>query len=161
MQQLIPLLFSSAPLGEPFILLLAPFAILGILDIIGLERIDLRYVLLFSAFFIAVFLYNIRLDISGYLAASTSYALLETFGSMAILLLLPGLGTGDKLVVASTFLVFPFWLIWAIVLLALLLTRPVFKIMSIFIRKGAMALPFYPFLFISSLLVFALLFIVL
>ena len=161
MQQLIPLLFSSTPLGEPFILLLAPFAILAILDIIGLERINLRYILLFSAFFIAIFLYNIHFDISGYLAASTPYALLETFGSMAILLLLPGLGIGDKLVVASTFLIFPFWLIWAIVLLALILTRPFFKVISIFIRRGPMALPFYPFLFISSLLIFALLFIVL
>lgn len=153
--QLISALLSSAPFGEPFIILLASLAILGIMDIIGLERINIKYIMLFSAIFFAIFLYNINFDISKFIASSTSISLIEIFGSMIVLLLFPGIGLGDKLFMVFTFLIYPFWLMWAIIILALILTRPAFKAVSVFIKNGTIAVPFYPFLFLSAAIIFA------
>ncbi|MFA6907390.1 MAG: hypothetical protein WC263_01025, partial [Candidatus Micrarchaeia archaeon] len=132
MDSIIPLLASSAIFGEPLVLLLAAFAILGILDIAGGKRIGASYILFFAAVFAIIFLYNINFDIPEFVASSSALELAEVFGSIAILLLLPKLGSGDKMFLATTFLIYPFWLMWGIILLALLLTRPVFKLISFF-----------------------------
>jgi len=161
MESFIPLLVSSAIFGEPFVLLLASFAILGILDIVGGERINIKYILFFAVIFAIIFLYNINFDISGFMASSSTLNLAEVFGSIVILLLLPKVGVGDKIFLATTFLIYPFWLMWCIILLALLLTRPVFKLISFFVKSGNMSVPFYPFLFLSTAIMFALIFIVL
>ena len=161
MESLVSLLMSSAIMGTPFVLLLVSFAILGILDILGGKRIDVRYILFFAAFFVIMFLYNINFDIPKFVAASSTLNLVEVFGSIAILLLLPKLGSGDKIFLATAFLIYPFWLMWGIILLALFLTRPVFKLISFFVKSGDMSVPFYPFLFLSAAIMFALIFIVL
>ena len=140
---------------ESLIPLLVSFAILGILDIAGGKRINIKYVLFFAAIFVVLFLYGIKFDIPGFIASSSILNSVEIFGSIIILLLLPGIGIGDKIFLATTFLVYPFWLIWAITLLALLLTRPVFKIISFFVKSGNMSVPFYPFLFLSTAIMFA------
>jgi hypothetical protein len=142
---------------EPLIPLLASFAILGILDIIGGKRINVNYVLFFAAVFVIIFFYNINFDLSGFAASSSALNSLEIFGSIVVLLLLPNLGMGDKIFLAATFLVYPFWLMWAIIVLALLLTRPVFKLISIFVKNRTLSVPFYPFLFLSTALMLLLL----
>lgn len=157
----IPMLVPSAIFGEPFVLLLASFAILGILDIVGGQRINIKYILFFAVIFASIFLYNINFDIPKYLASSSMLNLVEVFGSIVILLLLPKVGMGDKIFLAATFLVYPFWLIWCIILLAFLLTRPVFKLISFFVKSGNMSVPFYPFLFLSAAIMYVLIFIVL
>lgn len=161
MESLISLLMSSAIFGAPFVLLLASFAILGILDIAGGQKINAKYILFFAAIFAIIFLFKISFDIPGFVASSSTLSLVEIFGSIAILLLLPKLGNGDKIFLAATFLVYPFWLMWCIILLALLLTRPVFKLISFFVKNREMSVPFYPFLFLSAAMMFALFFIVL
>ncbi|MCX6770967.1 MAG: hypothetical protein NTX79_02835 [Candidatus Micrarchaeota archaeon] len=161
MESIIPLLASSALFGEPLALLLASFAILGILDIIGGKRIDVNNILFFAAVFAIIFLYSINFDIPKFAASSSTLKLAEVFGSIAILLLLPKVGSGDKIFLATTFLIYPFWLMWGIILLALLLTRPVFKLISFFVKSGNMSVPFYPFLFLSTAIISALIFIVL
>ena len=135
---------------ESIIPLLVSFAILGILDIAGGKRINVNYILFFAAVFVMLFLYNINFDLSGFVASSSALNSLEIFGSIIVLLLLPDLGTGDKLFLAATFLVYPFWLMWAIIVLALLLTRPVFKLISFFVKNRRMSVPFYPFLFLAA-----------
>ena len=159
MESIIPLLLSSSILGEPFVLLLASFAILGILDIVGGKRININYVFFFAAIFVMIFLFNIGFDIPKFAASSSSLKLAEVFGSIIILLLLPNVGIGDKIFLATAFLIYPFWLIWCIILLALLLTRPVFKLISFFARSRDMSVPFYPFLFLSAAILFAVIFI--
>ena len=161
MESIIPMLASSAIFGEPLVLLLVSFAILGILDILGGKRIDVKYILFFAAVFVIIFLYNINLDIPGFVASSSTLKLAEVFGSIAILLILPTVGSGDKIFLATAFLIYPFWLMWGIIVLALLLTRPVFRLISIFVKRGNMSVPFYPFLFLSSAMMFVLIFIVL
>jgi hypothetical protein len=141
---------------ESLIPLLASFAILGILDIAGGKRINTSYVLFFAVIFVMIFLYGINFDIPGFMASSSVLNSVEIFGSILILLLLPGVGIGDKIFLAATFLVYPFWLMWAIIVLALLLTRPVFKLISFFVKSGNLSVPFYPFLFLSALILFAL-----
>lgn len=140
---------------ESLIPLLVSFAILGILDVVGGKRINTNYILFFAVVFVIIFLYNINLDISGFMASSSLLNSVEIFGSIVILLLLPELGIGDKIFLATTFLVYPFWLMWTIILLALLLTRPAFKIISFFVKSGNMSVPFYPFLFLSTVMMFA------
>ena len=161
MESFIPLLLSSAILGEPFVLLLASFAILGILDIAGGQRIDAKYILFFAAIFVIIFLYGINFDIPKFITSSSTLNLVGVFGSIAVLLILPKVGAGDKIFLAATFLIYPFWLMWCILLLALLLTRPVFKLISYFVKSGNMSVPFYPFLFLSAAIMFVLIFIVL
>ena len=161
MESFIPLLMSSAILGEPFVLLLASFAILGILDIVGGQRINIKYIIFFAAVFVIIFLYNINFDIPRFMASSSTLNLVEVFGSIVIFLLLPKVGIGDKIFLATTFLIYPFWLMWGIILLAFFLTRPVFKLISFFVKSGNMSVPFYPFLFLSAAMMFALIFIVL
>ena len=106
-----------------------------------------------------IFLFNIGFDIPKFAASSSSLKLAEVFGSIIILLLLPNVGIGDKIFLATAFLIYPFWLIWCIILLALLLTRPVFKLISFFARSRDMSVPFYPFLFLSAAILFAVIFI--
>ena len=161
MESLIQLLLTSSILGQPFVLLLASFAILGILDVIGGQRINVKYIYFFAAVFALIFLYNIGFDIPKFAALTPALSLVEIFGSIAILLVLPKVGMGDKIFLAATFVIYPFWLMWCIILLALLLTRPVFKLISLFVKSGSMSVPFYPFLFLSAALVFVLIFIVL
>ena len=72
---------------------------------------------------------------------------------------MPKIGSGDKIFLAATFLIYPFWLMWGIIALALLLTRPVFKLISFFVKNREMSVPFYPFLFLSTVIVSALVFI--
>jgi hypothetical protein len=95
---------------ESFIPLLVSFAILGILDIAGRKRINIKYVLFFAAIFVIIFLYNINFDVSKFMASSSILSSVEMFGSILILLLLPRVGIGDKIFLAATFLVYPFWL---------------------------------------------------
>ncbi len=146
---------------EPFIILLVSFAILGILDIIGLERINIKYILFFALAFVAIFLYNINLNISGFIASLGTIGLVEMFGSIIILVLFPGIGIGDKIFLATTFLIYPFWLMWTIILLALILTRPIFRLISVFVKDQTLSVPFYPFLFLSSGVIYALVYILL
>ena len=161
MEPFIPFLVSSSTLGAPLILLLVSFAILGILDIVGRKRINIKYILLFAVIFVMIFLYNINFDIPGFIASSSPPNSVEIFGSILILLLLPKVGIGDKIFLAVTFLLYPFWLMWLIILLALLLTRPAFKLMSFFVKSGNMSVPLYPFLFLSTAIMSVLIFIVL
>jgi len=141
------LFFSLVPL-------LIALAILGIYDIVGNKRISVKVILFFAVIFVLIFLYQINLSINSYLNATPKWELEATLISIIALFLLPMIGMGDKIFLAVTFLVYPFWLIWAIIILAQVLITPVFKVIFFF-RKGAKAsLPFYPFLFLATLVVY-------
>ncbi len=139
---------------EPFILLLASFAVLGVLDIVGGAKIGLNYILIFAAIFISIFLYNINFSIPGFFASSGTIGLFEIFGSIAVIAILPRLGLGDRIFLATTFLVYPFWLMWGIIALAMILTKPIFRLILFFAKDWNPILPFYPFLFLSALIAF-------
>jgi hypothetical protein len=95
------------------------------------------------------------------MASSSILNSVEIFGSVFILLILPRVGMGDKIFLATTFLIYPFWLMWIIIFLAFLLTRPVFKLVSFFVKNRNISVPFYPFLFLSTVIMFVLISIVL
>ncbi len=125
--------------------LLISFAILGLMDIIGKNRIDLRYLAVFSAASIllsAIFGY--------YSAVLNGYYLYAAIASAVLLYALPKLGIGDKIFLSSLLLLYPFWFVWVLIALAVLLAKPVFMLMARFSRSKRLEAPFYPFLFISS-----------
>lgn len=139
------------------IFLLVSFAILGILDIIGMAKINTSTILVFSLITIFLFLYTINFNPVGYFQNLGILALVEIFGSIIILFIYPYLGMGDKIFLSTTFLLYPFWIIWAIIILAIILTKPLFALIRVFIKNADLALPFYPFLFLASFIVYLLL----
>ncbi|MDE1768455.1 MAG: hypothetical protein KGH64_02740 [Candidatus Micrarchaeota archaeon] len=138
----------------PLIALLIAFAILGFYDIIGLGRIDFRVIVLFACIFFLIFLYQTGFSINSYTATTPKWQIAATILSMIVFIALPRLGIGDKIFVAITFLVYPFWLIWLIVIFAQALITPFFKIIMKFRNSSAATLPFYPFLFLSALIIY-------
>jgi hypothetical protein len=136
------------------LLLLIAFAILGIYDIFGNKRISINVILLFVIGFILIFLYQVNFSITSYISNTPSWYLAATILSAAILLALPKIGFGDKLFLVVTFFVYPFWLIWIIIVLAELLIMPLFKLIFYFKKEGSASLPFYPFLFLAVLVIY-------
>lgn len=136
--------------------LLVAFAVLAVYDIVDFELIDLGSILLFVLVFIAIFLFRINFSLSQYAAATPGWEIAAVLASMAAVVVFPRLGMGDKLFLVATFLVYPFWLMWIVIVLAQLLVSMVFRLVFHFRKNkdGSLALPFYPFLFIAALLVY-------
>ncbi|EET90257.1 MAG: hypothetical protein LVQ97_04990 [Candidatus Micrarchaeales archaeon] len=129
--------------------LIFAFAVLAVLDISGKKRIGLKYLLALSLLSVLM-----SLVFREYVPIFSGVGIYEVVASIAITALLPRIGSGDKIFLASAFLLYPFWLIWAIVAFAMLLTVPFFRLAHIFKKKGKVSLPFYPFLFFSAIIVY-------
>ena len=134
--------------------LLVAFAVLGIYDILGNKKIDMGIILFFAAIFVLIFFYEINFSISSYESGTNGWIIVATFASALMLLILPGFGLGDKIFLVVTFFVYPFWLIWMIIILAQVLMMPIFKLIFYFKRSGGASLPFYPFLFLAALVAY-------
>ena len=129
--------------------LIFAFAVLAVLDILGKKRISLKYLLALSLLSVLM-----SLAFREYVSIFSGIGIYVVAASIAITALLPRIGPGDKIFLASAFLLYPFWLIWAIVAFAVLLTVPLFRLARIFRKKGKVSLPFYPFLFFSAIVVY-------
>ena len=129
--------------------LIFAFAVLAVLDILGKKRISLKYLLALSLLSVLM-----SLAFREYVSIFSGIGIYVVAASIAITALLPRIGPGDKIFLASAFLLYPFWLIWAIVAFAVLLTVPLFRLARIFRKKGKVSLPFYPFLFFSAITVY-------
>ena len=129
--------------------LIFAFAVLAVLDILGKKRISLKYLLALSLLSVLM-----SLAFREYVSIFSGIGIYVVAASIAITALLPRIGPGDKIFLASAFLLYPFWLIWAIVAFAVLLTVPLFRLARIFRKKGKVSLPFYPFLFFSAIIVY-------
>ncbi len=129
--------------------LIFAFAVLAVLDILGKKRISLKYLLALSLLSVLM-----SLAFREYVSIFSGIGIYVVAASIAIIALLPRIGPGDKIFLASAFLLYPFWLIWAIVAFAVLLTVPLFRLARIFRKKGKVSLPFYPFLFFSAIVVY-------
>ena len=129
--------------------LIFAFAVLAVLDILGKKRISLKYLLALSLLSVLM-----SLAFREYVSIFSGIGIYVVAASIAITALLPRIGPGDKIFLASAFLLYPFWLIWAIVAFAVLLTVPLFRLARIFRKKGKVSLPFYPFLFFSAIAVY-------
>ncbi|MCL5434332.1 MAG: hypothetical protein M1559_01295 [Candidatus Marsarchaeota archaeon] len=129
--------------------LIFAFAVLAVLDILGKKRISLKYLLALSLLSVLM-----SLAFREYVSIFSGIGIYVVAASIAITALLPRIGPGDKIFLASAFLLYPFWLIWTIVAFAVLLTVPLFRLARIFRKKGKVSLPFYPFLFFSAIAVY-------
>lgn len=129
--------------------LIFAFAVLAVLDILGKKRISLKYLLALSLLSVLM-----SLAFREYVSIFSGIGIYVVAASIAITALLPRIGPGDKIFLASAFLLYPFWLIWTIVAFAVLLTVPLFRLARIFRKKGKVSLPFYPFLFFSAIVVY-------
>ena len=125
--------------------LLISFAILGLMDIMGKNRISLKYLVVFSA---AGMLLSV---VFGYYSAVLNgYYLYAAIASAVLLYALPKLGLGDRIFLSSLLLLYPFWFVWVLIALAVLLAKPIFMLMARFSHGKRLEAPFYPFLFVSS-----------
>ena len=133
--------------------LMVSFLVLGLLDIRGWMRISAKTLYLFSgASVVLSTIYGVYrplfFSLLPVVALPQYYAIAA---SVAILALMGDIGFGDKIFLSSVFLLYPFWFVWVIFIVATLLTKPVFKAISWFRRGKEISLPFYPFLFLSAL----------
>ena len=136
------------------IFLMISFLILAIYDIIGKKKIKTSVVIIFSLMTVGLFLYNINFQPLIYFQALNNINMIILTSSFLVLFFLLPIGGGDKIFLAPAFLLYPIWLMWSIILLAELMAILEFAIMGIFIRKQKLTIPFYPFLFISSVIIY-------
>ncbi len=124
------------------------FAFLAIFDLLGSRRINLIIILIAAIVIIAannfIFL--------------NMYYLLAGVISIGILTLLP-LGMGDKLVLSVVFLIYPFYIPWVIIIIAFILSKPIVTFKRWIFEKmhkhtTRIEVAFYPFLFVSALIVY-------
>jgi len=131
--------------------ILIAFGFLAVFDLLDSKRINI--ILIFIGVFI-VLLMNSFSILNGIL-------LYAGIASIIALLFIKRLGAGDKILLATSFIIYPFYLIWAIILLALLLSKPFLKVKSWFayhlFKKQNISVAFYPFLFISTIIIYFLL----
>jgi hypothetical protein len=124
------------------------FGFLAIFDLLGSKRINITIIMI--GIFIILLLNSFSL-----LKGILLYAGLI---SIIILLFIKRLGLGDKLVLATSFLIYPFYFIWIIIILALFLSKPFLSIKhwfaSHFYNRQNVSVAFYPFLFISSVIIY-------
>ena len=128
--------------------LLIVFGFLAVFDLLGSKRINIIIILIGA---VLILIMNSFSVLNGVL-------LYAGILSIIALLFIKRLGTGDKIVLATSFIIYPFYLIWSIIIFALLISKPFLKIKSwfayhIFKRENA-SIAFYPFLFISSIIVY-------
>jgi len=128
--------------------LLIAFGFLAVFDLLGSKRINILFILI--GVFI-VLLMNAFSLLNGLL-------LYAGIASIIALLFIKRLGLGDKILLATSFLIYPFYLIWLIILVALLLSKPFLKIKSWLayhlFKRESVSVAFYPFLFISALIIY-------
>ena len=135
--------------------LLASFFVLGLLDVKGWMRINsfVVYLLSFASILLSVVFGVYHGLLYGTLPLVGIPDIYAVVLSIIVLMALPGLGFGDKLFLSSVFFLYPFWFVWLVVILASMLIKPAFALLSVFIKKRQLSLPFYPFLFASTLAV--------
>jgi len=128
--------------------LLIAFGFLAIFDLLDSKRINIIFIL------IGVFLV-LLMNTFSFLNGLLLYAGII---SIIALLFIKRLGLGDKILLATSFLIYPFYLIWLIILVALLLSKPFLKIKSWLayhlFKRESVSVAFYPFLFISTLIIY-------
>ena len=134
--------------------LLVAFGILGMYDILGNKRIGLKVMLFFVIAFLLIALYQWIFAANFSIIDAPQWEVIATIVSMAVLLAIPKLGFGDKLFLIAAFLVYPFWMMWIIIIIAKALTGPLFKLIFFFKKSGRAALPFFPFLFLAAAIVY-------
>jgi len=131
--------------------LLIAFGFLAVFDLLNSKRINIIFI--FIGAFIVLFMNSFHI-LNGIL-------LYAGIASIIALLFIKRLGTGDKILLATSFIIYPFYLMWLIILIALLLSKPFLKIKSWFayhlFKRQSVSVAFYPFLFISAIIVYLLL----
>ncbi len=126
--------------------LLIVFGFLAVFDLLDAKRINIVFIGI-GAF--------VLLFMNGFVVNS---GIMLTIGAISIvpLLLIKSLGFGDKIILSLSFLLYPFYWIWTILLLALLISKPVLKAKGWFYKffhKNSVSIAFYPYLFISTLII--------
>jgi hypothetical protein len=127
--------------------LLLVFAILGIFDLLGSKKISI-IILLFSI--LLLFLLNSFSIVSGTLLALCLI-------SSVIIVFLPKIGFGDKILIIASMFVYPAYFIWIILILAYALSIPFLSLklkVANFFRKNKASVAFFPYLFLSTLLIY-------
>jgi len=128
--------------------LLIAFGFLAIFDILDSKRIKTIFIII--GVLLVLFMNSLSI-LNGIL-------LYIGIISVIILLFIKKIGAGDKILLATSFIIYPFYLIWAILLLAFILSEPFLKIKSFFmyhlLKKQRVSIAFYPFLFISTLIIY-------
>lgn len=130
-----------------FLPLLIVFGFLAVFDILDAKKINIVYII------IGVF---VLLFMNGF---SLNNGIMLTIGiiSIIIVLFIKFLGFGDKIILAVSFLIYPFYWIWIILLFAFILSKPILSIKSWFNRHFTkhkeVSVAFYPYLFLSSLFI--------
>lgn len=125
--------------------LLIVFGSLAVFDILGKKRINLMIILLCS---------GLLLFMNGFIFNSGMMLVFGIVSSVAILLM-RFLGIGDKIVLIVSLMVYDFYWIWIILILAIIISRPAIKIKSFFNinKSNSVSVAFYPYLFISTLII--------
>ncbi len=126
--------------------LLIVFGFLAVFDLLDSKRINILFILIGA--FVLFFMNNFTL-------LKGTMFLIGVF-SIIILFFIKSLGMGDKIVLSASFLIYPFYWMWLILTVAILISKPVLKIKSFFyslFHKERVSVAFYPFLFISTLLI--------
>lgn len=127
--------------------LLIVFGFLAVIDLLNSKKINLLFLLLgiFVLFFMNGFSIN-----HGVLLWVGVISAIATF-------FIPHLGNGDKIVVSASFLIYPFYWILAILILAIIISKPILKIKGWlyyhFLHKQTVSVAFYPYLFLSTLFI--------
>jgi len=128
--------------------LLIVFGFLAVFDLLGSKRINIIIILIGAILLLVMNAFSI---LNGVLLYSGILSIIA-------LLFIKRFGTGDKIVLATSFVIYPFYLIWSIIIFALLISKPFLKVKSWFeyrfLKKENVSVAFYPFLFISSIIVY-------
>lgn len=132
--------------------LIIVFGFLALLDIIGWKKIGLIFIIV-GAFLL--FFLNKFLILKGIL-------LILGLISIVIIVLIKSLGAGDKIVLSASFLIYPFYIIGPILIIALLISRESLNLEYFILHKlkrnvKEISIPFYPFLFFSTIIIYILL----
>lgn len=127
--------------------LLIIFGFLAVFDLLNAKRINILFILIGA---------GVLLFMNGF---ALNLGIMLIIGAISIvpLLFMRFLGTGDKIILSLSFLLYPFYWIWVILLFAILLSKPALKLKSWFYKhfsKNRMvSVAFYPYLFLSTLII--------
>lgn len=137
-----------------YLALLIVFGFLAVFDLLDAKKINIVFILIGAG--VLLFMSDFALN-SG---------IMLTIGAISIipLLFMRFLGIGDKIILAFSFLIYPFYWIWAILIFAILLSKPALKTKSWFYRhfnkNKNVSVAFYPYLFLSTLIIAIILYII-
>ncbi len=127
--------------------LLIVFGFLAVLDLLDAKRINVIFILF--GIFVLFFMNKFTIEHGAML-------FLGIISSLAVLFV-PHLGNGDKMTLIASFLIYPFYWIWLILFLAILISKPFLGAKSWLyfhvLHRNTVSVAFYPYLFLSVLLI--------